>query len=434
MSLSLSVSDFIAALDLVSTVIDALRETGGASAEYRELVSELLTLETALIRVKRLELGDSQSAERFALQQAASQCQRTVDCFWAKVQKYQPHLGPHTFRLKSAWVKIKWAVCKKEDLARFKADIQAHTGSIELLLLTVQMDSATIQNRKQDQTQRTLIGRIQDASFQYMNKVAVVSDSISRPMSINVFQLVCNIQNLLTKIPSQVERQQPVHLIDALGKVAPFHLEFIRSHDAFISVLKCNFSKIGSGAEKIENRESAIQETHSKRDIDLNRDWDCCFLPGQRVEMSMIFRQRDKAITDSDVCPGCNVLSEAAEDEDVECACGLVYRKSLEPPRQHLNRSSPSTIPLQPYPGGGVRKIREPLKRKRPEDAEEELRLFRRVRILKTPRKSWNSTRVEFLANVHPAQGVQLLAKIGPVLRHPPAYQALKPFGFSLRI
>ena len=50
-----------------------------------------------------------------------------------------------------------------------------------------------------------------------------------RHTNFQVFQIVCNIQNIITRIPGQVERQQPVYLIDALGKIAPFHLEFVRS-------------------------------------------------------------------------------------------------------------------------------------------------------------------------------------------------------------
>lgn len=41
--------------------------------------------------------------------------------------------------------------------------------------------------------------------------------------------MLCNIQNVITRIPGQVERQQPVYLMDALGKIAPFHLEFVIS-------------------------------------------------------------------------------------------------------------------------------------------------------------------------------------------------------------
>ena len=44
-----SADDFIAALGLVKAVISALEDTGHVNAEYRELLSELRSLETALI-------------------------------------------------------------------------------------------------------------------------------------------------------------------------------------------------------------------------------------------------------------------------------------------------------------------------------------------------------------------------------------------------
>lgn len=137
-----STGDFISALNLVSTVITALQDANGAGSEYRELMRELYTLESALIRVKDLELEDSQGAQKIALRQAASQCQRTIDEFWKRTQKYQTHLSQSehgAFDVKSAWMKVKWALYKKEDLVRFKADIQGHATGIEMLLMAVQM-------------------------------------------------------------------------------------------------------------------------------------------------------------------------------------------------------------------------------------------------------------------------------------------------------
>jgi len=136
-----STGDFIAAIELVATVIDALRESGDASAGYREIVRQLYTLETALLRVKRLDLDPKRTAEVIALQQAAAQCQRTIDEFWKKIQKYQPHLRAEgsSSRLKDGWMRIKWVLCTKEDVTKFKADLVGHTESIQLLLTTVQM-------------------------------------------------------------------------------------------------------------------------------------------------------------------------------------------------------------------------------------------------------------------------------------------------------
>ena len=51
-----------------------------------------------------------------------------------------------------------------------------------------------------------------------------------------VFQIVLQIQRLITTIPAQVERQEPVYLLDALGRTSPFHLEFVRSPEVSSSV------------------------------------------------------------------------------------------------------------------------------------------------------------------------------------------------------
>ena len=136
-----SAGDFIAALNLVGTVIDALRESGRSSSTYRDLIGELYSLESALLRVKRVELDDSQHADAIALRQAASQCQRTIDGFWTETQKYQPHFGQtgSGSKVKDSWMKIQWALCKKKDLVEFRAKLRGHTASIELLLMTVQM-------------------------------------------------------------------------------------------------------------------------------------------------------------------------------------------------------------------------------------------------------------------------------------------------------
>jgi hypothetical protein len=136
-----SVGDFIAALELVATVVDALRESGESSTEFRALVTQLHTLQTALESVSRLEIDDAQQGEAVALQQAAAQCQKSINGFWEKIKKYQPSLrtGESRNKVKDGWMKIKWAVCKKEDLLGFKMDLVAHTESIQMMLATLQM-------------------------------------------------------------------------------------------------------------------------------------------------------------------------------------------------------------------------------------------------------------------------------------------------------
>jgi hypothetical protein len=248
-----SVGDFLAAINLVQTVIDALQSSGQASSAYRELIRELWSLETALLRVKHLDLHENQSADRIALVQAASQCQMTIDDFWKDIQKYQPHLrsGGSGSRLKDSWMKIKWAVCKVDDLAKFKTALQGHSGSIQILLLSIEMKRSSRQEHRQEQQHKSLTTTIQDMSFQWMAKLSTITDSVTgcyhqgkqllqstaavMRTNLQIFQAVLDLQKLITQIPGQVEREKPILFWDARGRFAPFHLEFIDSSEVSTS-------------------------------------------------------------------------------------------------------------------------------------------------------------------------------------------------------
>jgi hypothetical protein len=217
---------------------------------------------------------------------------------------------------------------------RFKADLVGHTESIELLLVTLHMGSTRIDGRKQQESIKTLAGKVQESYFGCMQKLSEIMDTVSTSVqqgetildmtakviqtNIQVFHIVLNIQSIITRLPGQVDRQQPVYLVDALGRHTPFHLEFVLPADALVYVLKSNIKDIGIGAQKIDRGEFAIQDSVRKRDIDLSRPWGACFRPGQRVDMSMIFTTRE---SHTQTCPACHHIDreEIAEDQDIEC-------------------------------------------------------------------------------------------------------------------
>lgn len=232
--------------------------------------------------------------------------------------KYQPHLQQNgtDSKIKDAWTKIKWAVCKIDDLERFRADIRGHTSSIQILLLTMQMEVLTANARKDEARQRSLAGRIQDFSFQVMDKLCTITENVAQSVelgkrllessvriiqiNLGIFQIVHDMQLSILRIPGQVQRQQPVCFIDPLNREMPFHLEFIKSPEALLSVLKINLRETGCGPAMIDRGEFVIEEAAPRTLIDLTAPWDRCFFPGQRVAMSMVF------ICASSSCPECN--------------------------------------------------------------------------------------------------------------------------------
>jgi hypothetical protein len=104
-------------------------------------------------------------------------------------------------------------------------------------------------------------------------------------------------------IPHQVTLQKPVVLLDALGKIAPFHLDFIHSFDALLAVLKIRFKDHGvssTGLWMLQNWDFSLRHTGSNRPVDLRRPWATVFRPGQHVYMSMDFSR----LIPPGQCPG----------------------------------------------------------------------------------------------------------------------------------
>ena len=136
-----SAGDFITGVNLVRELIKALEDSAGSSSQYRQLIKELYGLERALLEVKHLDLDHSQNAQQIALRQAATQCQDTIDEFLQRIRKFQPALSNGTSRsgLKVSLRKVQWALCKKEDVEKFRAQISGHAASINMLLMTVQL-------------------------------------------------------------------------------------------------------------------------------------------------------------------------------------------------------------------------------------------------------------------------------------------------------
>jgi hypothetical protein len=111
-------------------------------------------------------------------------------------------------------------------------------------------------------------------------------------------------------------------LTDALGRIAPVHLELINSWGVLESVLEARFHNI-PGERKIKRKEYALQERSSQRDIQRSASFNSCFLPGSKVDMSMIFKQIHSAAH----CPGCGKESRQA---------AAVNSKWFEPPDQEV--------------------------------------------------------------------------------------------------
>lgn len=127
-----------------------------------------------------------------------------------------------------------------------------------------------------------------------------------------IYETVLDMQKIFqTQLPPQIDRQLPVYLEDAHGRVAPFHIEFINSFEAFQAVMEARFLHL-PGLKKVQRSEYLIQEPGRKRTLNLKAPWESVFLPGRKFVMSMVFQTPQKSTSS---CPGCQTENEHLTNE-----------------------------------------------------------------------------------------------------------------------
>ena len=330
-----SVGDLFLGLKFLKESIDAVNDSKGAAADFATLATEITSLQDGLEAIEELQSSSPFSIKQTsALDRAISSCQRSIEEFLTSISKYQPHLQAKTSGLRSNYRKIKWSVCKKDDITRFKAQLGRHASAITMLLVTFQtkqnLDSKASGHgmvvRTQCLNESHIAGMLKDMTAEQQQLFMIVIQQ-NKQLLHSVEDLRSMLQTQST-VPPQVLLQQPVILLDPFGKLAPFHIDFIDSSECFMAVLKARFRKHGvtrAGLSKLENGDFLIQDTQRRRAIDLNKNWAAVFRPGQNVDMSMVFH-RFACLPST--CPLClETNSEEDEYEQIHCGgCGLCYQ------------------------------------------------------------------------------------------------------------
>jgi hypothetical protein len=129
-------------------------------------------------------------------------------------------------------------------------------------------------------------------------------------LNFKTYNVVVDLQSRIPKEFRPCWIQEPVILTDALGRVAPIHLELINSWDVFDSVLTARFIDL-PGEGKIARREYAIHEQNLGRDIQRTQPFTACFLPGRHLDMMVVFQNKNESSdTLKNSCPSCKADSK----------------------------------------------------------------------------------------------------------------------------
>lgn len=319
-----SVSDLALGLKLIRDSVEALNDKKGASADYDALVTEITSLQDGLGAVEELQINEHfPKPQQVALDRAVFACQKSIEEFMESVSKYQPHLRASTSGVESTFRKVKWALCKKNDVAKFRAQLGRHASSINMLLITFQAKQ-TMEASKPNANSNMALDTLEE------NRVTNMLDSMTiehrqcfmfiMRQNKELLQTVQDVRKLLqtqAAVPPQILLQQPIVLLDPFGRLAPFHLEFVDSPECFMAVLKARFTHAGvkpSGLSKLDNSEFCIESTRLKRSVDLTKRWDLVFQCGEQYDMRMTFH---RFACPPSTCPSCLEMNED-DDEQVQ--------------------------------------------------------------------------------------------------------------------
>ena len=329
-----SVSDICMALKVIKDSVNALDKTKGSPADFATLVCEVQCLEDGLLAIQDLledaNLRDQQSA---ALQRAVSACNDIIREFLKSISKYQTHLTHESTGLSSAYRKVKWAVCKKDDVERFRSQLSRQASSINMLLITVQAKQQRDFNRsKSTENAVARIEGTQDSSL--LDMMSSMSTEhrqcflMIMQQNNELMQTVRDMRHLLLTqraMPPQILLQPPVRLLDPFGKVAPFHLEFVESSECFMAVLKARFAHAGvktASLLKLDKHEFIIENTRTQKPVDLEKRWNREWQPGEQYDMRMIFH---RFVCPPSTCPSCHETNDGSETQVYCHGCGLEY-------------------------------------------------------------------------------------------------------------
>lgn len=136
-----SVGDFISAFVILNDIRKALRDSGGAEEEFREVLLDLQQLEIVLQWLEGGNWGRSGDLSHVnAIRGMALTCQVPLKEFWGKIQKYkamasdQSQVTDVTGKVKVAAKKVQWAVRMKSEVAKFRTVIVSKVAALNLLM------------------------------------------------------------------------------------------------------------------------------------------------------------------------------------------------------------------------------------------------------------------------------------------------------------
>jgi len=110
-----STGDIAGAIKLIAQIVKALKETGGASSEFQEVLQYLKTLLLTLQHLQKLKTTCTDPSLVNAIHTLTSTAEEPINDIIRNIQKYEPALGSTSTRSArgKALRKIEWTLRRR---------------------------------------------------------------------------------------------------------------------------------------------------------------------------------------------------------------------------------------------------------------------------------------------------------------------------------
>ncbi|KAE9403018.1 hypothetical protein BT96DRAFT_1017253 [Gymnopus androsaceus JB14] len=354
-----SVGDFIAVIQLLNGVREALCDSTGSSAEYQALIIDLDVFSDILHAVQRAFSSANHFSPSTSLinahRQAVQSSYELLKDIHKKIRKYQHTLGNGGSGsvMRDSWRKVGWALFKKPELVEMRRKVM---DQVEILNILVSIPSR------------------EDACQQQEKFITLESSVRELPVSIRDFgqdqhNTLVEVLRCINKLPTALgytwegglgPSQRPVILTDALGQILRLPIELCESWELFDGIMKLYF-KQRAGSQYVQRGDYVVTLTSTPTsNIPQTLDkstWAERVDPGSTINMDMVIQQPYKVSGERlrtlyKTCPNCGCNNNGRRDFDgftcLRCQTWFVISGRVEIAQPDKSSSSSSWEIISP--------------------------------------------------------------------------------------
>jgi hypothetical protein len=138
------IGDFLAISKLIYKIGLELKKNPESASDYQHLLIELESLDRALKQLQRIKPAHHELRWLEGIRALAVTCQRPLEEFLAKIEKFEEHLGSWKVtgnRLSRFGRRLQWSIKYKEDVEELRAKLTPNVATITVLLMTQTVDT-----------------------------------------------------------------------------------------------------------------------------------------------------------------------------------------------------------------------------------------------------------------------------------------------------